>query len=242
MGLEPHQTATFETLVEAFKRNYYKSPQLRWVESQKMYAQPQRLDETVNDFVIRLKKTARQAQADKETVKSAFLAGLRPSIRSQVLMRGAADLETALETARLAEASGNQEPLQSLLQDQIRLSTKAAEKQSADLMSLAARVEKLAVAVATTTETLAGSVNAVNNRPPAGQQTTRYDGQRQDNYAPRQPRATPQNQQRINYGREAEAQGRVVNEQPDPRWQNQTGHIHGSSSRNPIGRLVEIVD
>jgi hypothetical protein len=178
MGLEPHQTATFETLIEAFKRNYYKSPQLRWVESQKMFAQPQRLDETVNDFVIRLKKTARQAQADKETVKSAFLAGLRPSIRSQVLMRGAADLETALETARLAEASGNQEPLQSLLQDQIRLSTKAAEKQSADLMSLAARVEKLAVAVATTTETLAGRVNAVNNRPPAGQQTTRYDGQR----------------------------------------------------------------
>lgn len=126
-----------------------------------------------------------------------------------------------------------------MLQDQIRLSTKAAEKQSADLMNLAARVEKLAVAVATTTDTLADSVNTISNQQSGPQQIDSRNSQLQASYVLRQPRPTPQNQQRINYGREAGAQNQATNRQSNQQWQptqrnlqQNASNVNGSACSN----------
>ena len=205
IGLNDETKRSMDSLMEAFKTTFLKSPELRWVEAQQMFTKPQTLIENVSSYVIRLRRIASRVNADSETIRHAFIAGLRPELRMQVLLKGAKTFEEAIHIARLAEAAGTGDSLTALLEEQIRSSTKSADKQSAELRELTSRVNILANAVLDP-----HIVSSMGNKE---QQAARDTSPQHDrvvtNYAPARPlKDTPQNRQRVNYGRMAAAQGR----------------------------------
>jgi hypothetical protein len=226
IGLNETQSASLESLIEAFKESFMESPELKWKGAQDMFTRPQKMDETVNQYVIRLRKLARSINADEETIKHALVAGLRAPIRMQVLLRGTSTFEKVLETARLAEGSNSSaDPITALLHEQIRSSTKAAEKQSDQMRELASRVDKLAVAM---TATDSYGINVVGDSSTAEQrlQTSldSRDDQPRGNYVPgRQLKNTPQNRQRALYGQqqgELQERARVDPARQQTAWSN----------------------
>lgn len=223
LGLDEKQTSTLASLIEAFEKTFLKSPELRWLEAQQMFTKTQAPNENVSAYVIRLRKIAKRVNADDETLKHAFVAGLKPELRMQVLLKGNKTFEQALETAKLAEASGSGDPLTALLEEQIRSSARAAEKQSAEMRELAARVDKLAVAVTSTEQYAINAVGNENRTQRAVVDTSpRDDHVRNDYSSNRQLKDTPQNRQRANYGREAGLQNQQM-QQPQ-QWNNQGGN------------------
>ena len=134
---------SFEELTRAFLENYGKTKEHHWLEAKDLFSKPQAMDESVSEFLVRLRKAGERIQAGEEMVNYAFLGGLRGPIRTHVLQQGVGDLEKSLAAARIAEASLSTDPLTSLLQEQIRVSKEAAEAQSTELKQLANKVAML---------------------------------------------------------------------------------------------------
>ena len=196
-GLEPSQVATLDTLLDAFSKSFFKPAELRWVEAQEMFTKPQMSNESVTAYVIRLRNIAKHVHADNEVTRHALIAGLRPQIRMQVVLKGPKTFADVVEIARLAEASSAADPLSALLEEQLRIATKSADSQSATLKTLLDRVNNLTAAMQTNAAQDSFNMmddNATDNNPhdttpPAAHASNR---QRKD---------TPQNRQRTNYSR-----------------------------------------
>ncbi len=181
--LPPAIKASYSDLVEAFKTNYYKSPELKWKEAGALWNQAQGDEERVEDFVTRLRKAARRLNLPQEVLHYAVISGLRGPIRLHVVQQGVRTLDDTLRAAKVAEAAATtttSDALSVLMLDAMKASAEAAQKQTAEIKQLATKVATLAVA-----RTTAEATNDTTNVAPAFQRR------------PLLP--TPQNQQRLNY-------------------------------------------
>jgi Retrotransposon gag protein len=79
----PNKT-DYDQLIAAFKRSYFKQPETIWALAKSLWSETQALNETVLDFVSRIKKLAHQLKADNEQINHAVQAGLQPHLRFKI--------------------------------------------------------------------------------------------------------------------------------------------------------------
>jgi hypothetical protein len=122
----------------------------------------------------------------------AIVQGLRPALKNQVIQKGMMSLEESIHAAKLVESvevTGNDSITASLL-DMMKATVQASEKQAAELQSLTTKVATLSAST-----------------PPQRQNYDRQNNSQSRNTRPaggRVLKPTPQNQQRINYARQAD--------------------------------------
>jgi Retrotransposon gag protein len=75
----------YDQLIAAFKRSYFKQPETSWALAKSLWSETPAPNETVLDFVSRIKKLAHQLKEDDEQINHAVLAGLQPHLRLAVL-------------------------------------------------------------------------------------------------------------------------------------------------------------
>jgi hypothetical protein len=177
------RTPSYYTLKKAFEENYLKAKELRWQNASALWHEKQGTTEKVTDYLIRMKKLARNLEFSPEVLQMAILQGFRPNIRKQVIQKDTNNFSEVIRTAKLAESVEDSSPsdatsaaLLQLMQTQIS----AAEKHSD-------KIDKLS-------QTVAG-LQAESNRK-------FYRPQGDNNFGQSRVRAlkdTPQNAQRLNY-------------------------------------------
>jgi hypothetical protein len=145
---------SYAELTNAFKTNYYKSPELKWREAGELWNQAQGPSERVKDFVTRLRKAARRLNLPAEVLHYAVINGLQGPIRLHVLQQGVKSLDDIVRTAKAAEAASTAAPdaISVLVLDAMQASAKASERQAAEMKQLAARVATLMAAQASPIE------------------------------------------------------------------------------------------
>ena len=124
--LSESETSTFNDLVNAYKACFYPSPEIVWRIASQVWKQYQAPTETVNAFVIRLKKMAKRVNMSEESINHAVIQGLRPPIRMAVLQQGLKGLQDTIRTARLAECSMIAGPETTLHKESINSQTSRA--------------------------------------------------------------------------------------------------------------------
>ena len=65
----------YDKLVEAFKSSFCPSKELIWLEESNAWRQEQKISETVEAFVTRLRRSARRANMTDESLKNAIIQG-----------------------------------------------------------------------------------------------------------------------------------------------------------------------
>ena len=180
---------TYDNLVRAFRDNYFVPTELKWKETGSLWNQSQREDESVEDFVARVRRGARRIGMAEGELINIILHGLRPAIRMHVLQKGGDTLDSMIKTAKLAEAVAPpaSDSTNALLMEVMRASVQANEKQAKEMKVLTSKIAALS------SHTDRDIVNAVNER--AVNMSERASGQRAS-------RQTPQMQQRNNYARD----------------------------------------
>ncbi len=179
------QLRSYDDLVTAFRDNYFVPAELRWREAGLLWNQCQKDDESVEEFVTRVRRGARRINLAETQLADIILNGLRPSIRMHVLQRRG-DLTDLIKTAKLAEAVAppSNDTTNALLLKYIQKSVEANEKQSDEIQKLTSKINAL------TRHNEETDINAVEtNKTNIGQQQ-------------RFVRQTPQNLQRANYARD----------------------------------------
>jgi hypothetical protein len=88
LTLPKEDSATYARLVEAFKKNYFRSPELRWREAEELWATTQDDGERIDDYVCRLKKKARRLGFAADVLHLAVLRGMRGATKLHVLTQG----------------------------------------------------------------------------------------------------------------------------------------------------------
>jgi hypothetical protein len=136
---------SYGELTNAFKANYYRSPELKWKEAGALWNQAQGPSERVEDFVTRLRKAARRLNFPAEVLHYAVINGLRGPIRLHVLQQGVKSIDDTVRAAKVAEAAATTAPdaISVLVLDAMQASAKASEKQAAEMKQLAASVATL---------------------------------------------------------------------------------------------------
>lgn len=175
---------SYPTLRQAFADNYFGLRELKWKEAGNLWGQAQRCDETVDQFVTRIRKGAKRIQLAPEDLCNIVLHGLRPSFRIHVLQAGVLTLEGILKAAKLAEAvmpAQVTEASTAALMEVMRATVAAGEKQASELKQLTSRVAALTVQREEQEVCIATS-----------------NGQER---GPRVYKQTPQRQQKVNYAR-----------------------------------------
>jgi hypothetical protein len=218
---------SYGELTNAFKANYYRSPELKWKEAGALWNQAQGPSERVEDFVTRLRKAARRLNFPAEVLHYAVINGLRGPIRLHVLQQGVKSIDDTVRAAKVAEAAATTAPdaISVLVLDAMQASAKASEKQAAEMKQLAA-------SVATLTAGQAAPVERVNTPTSAPAQQP-------------QPRRallpTPQNQQRQAYAQRAanrtgEATGRPTVIRKHRRGADDADGLIGRVTAEPTGK------
>jgi hypothetical protein len=180
---------SYGELTNAFKANYYRSPELKWKEAGALWNQAQGPSERVEDFVTRLRKAARRLNFPAEVLHYAVINGLRGPIRLHVLQQGVKSIDDTVRAAKVAEAAATTAPdaISVLVLDAMQASAQASEKQAAEMKQLAASVASLTAGQAAPVERVSTPTSAPAQQP--------------------QPRRallpTPQNQQRQAYAQRA---------------------------------------
>ena len=184
--LSTTQLRNYDSVIEAFRDNYFVPVELRWKITGLLWNQSQREDETVEDFVTRIRRGARRINLADTQLVGIILNGLRPSIRMHVLQKGGDTLNDLIKTAKLAEAVAppSSDTTNALLLKYIQASSQANEKQSKEIQKLTSKIIALADQNEQNGVNVLDSNQVSENRP---QQ--------------RFHRPTPQNQQRDNYAR-----------------------------------------
>jgi hypothetical protein len=99
LTLPKEESARHAPLVEAFKRNYFHSPELRWREAEELWATTQDDGERIDDYVCRLEKEARRLGFAADVLHLAVLRWMRGATKLHVLTQGAKTLEEVLNAA-----------------------------------------------------------------------------------------------------------------------------------------------
>ena len=188
--LAPDAFESYNSLIDAFKRNYFNLSELSWQLKGNLWRESQKCDEKVDEFVQRIRKNARRVNLTADAIGDIILNGLKPSIRMHVLLQGGAGkpphLEDLIKQAKLAEAVvvTNSDNSSSLLIEVMKATAATNELQARELKELSNRVAALA-------ETHS-DVHAVSNEIRRG-----------ENPSQRVYKNTPQQQQRNNWARTA---------------------------------------
>ena len=177
---------SYKELKQAFKDNYFRPAELRWKETGDLWNQTQGNFEKVEDFINRMRKSAKRIALDPGMLKDAVIHGLRPTLRMFVLQQKPGSPEETIRMAKVAEATAQPslDNVSALLMEAMKASTKANEAQAAEL------------------KTLAGKVAALTESDPDGIELNAV----QNNYGETKPsrgplKSTPQNYQKASYAR-----------------------------------------
>jgi hypothetical protein len=199
LTLPKEDSATYARLVEAFKRNYFRSPELRWREAEELWATTQDDGERIDDYVCRLKKKARRLGFAADVLHLAVLRGMRGATKLHVLTQGAKTLEEVLKAARTFEAAQESVKLDTTAALTQQFAAEAAKRAALEAEKHAARVEQMTAQIAAMSATPAARTEPA---PPApgnrGRPFQRGGGRRW-------LKPTPQNMQRMNYAQRAAA-------------------------------------
>ena len=122
--------ANFE---KAFRQTYLISDQHVWRSGIQLFETPQKPSESVDSYLARLRRIARNVNISDELMQSILLHGIRLSTRSVVLMQGVKDLQTTIKNIRLAEANQPSETSTSILLDIQRLTKDSEQKRMQQL-------------------------------------------------------------------------------------------------------------
>jgi hypothetical protein len=203
---------SLESLVQAFKDNYCRSPELKFQEASALWSCPQKPTEPFNDYLTRLRRGARRLNVSDELLNFALVNGLRAPIKSHVLSQGVGTLQDTIKSARIAEATVSTDPISALLTESIKATLEASERQAQQIKELTSQVSTLSVAAQASIQvpTAAALSQPSKSRPQEERprysthqrskpQTQNYNQPR--DYQPRFVKQTPQNLQRANYGR-----------------------------------------
>ena len=187
-------------LKQAFKQNYFRNPELRWRDAGDLWTKSQRPQESVAEYVVRIRQAAKRLELSDQTLQYAFLNGLKPCLRAAVVQHGAKTMQDSIQIAKNAEAAiePDSSDMQTLLMKALQAQTDAAARQSAEMKQLSASVAALSSETA-----------------PPRQQGGAYDRTgdhsrpQQQQQPPRRPwirnlKPTPQNRQRLNYAAQAQ--------------------------------------
>ena len=136
---------SYKELKQAFKDNYFRPAELRWKETGDLWNQTQGNFEKVEDFINRMRKSAKRIALDPGMLKDAVIHGLRPTLRMFVLQQKPGSLEETIRMAKVAEATAQPslDNVSALLMEAMNASTKANEAQAAELKTLAGKVAAL---------------------------------------------------------------------------------------------------
>jgi len=99
------QKNTIGHLKAAFSERFVKTPVLRFRSACEMFGKKQADNESVDAYVNRLRSLAKRVDIDDATLLYAFVSGLRGKLASFVLGKNPANIETAINDARVAEMS-----------------------------------------------------------------------------------------------------------------------------------------
>ena len=179
---------SLEGLKQAFKQNYFRSPELKWRDASDLWNKPQQPQELVADYVVRLHKAAKKLHLSEETLNYAFLNGLRPGLRTAVVQHGVKSMQESIQLAKIAEAAiepvSDQVPV--LLMKALESQNNAVARQSEEIKQLTARVAALSSETPPATST--GEIFSAEHKSGDTQQQQRRQWTR--NFKP-----TPQNKQ-----------------------------------------------
>jgi TolA-binding protein len=187
---------SYERLTDCFREHYFKPKELRWRDASQIWREKQLPQEKVLDYIVRLKKLARELDLQPEVLKMIILQGFRPAIQAAVIQKGEIDMDEMIHVAKLAESvevASSDATTQKLL-DMMKTSVEAAQKQATELQTLSSKVATMSTKQ---------DDNQNNGRQERNRDARTSEGRviRQ-----RQLKPTPQNLQRINYTRQANSQ------------------------------------
>jgi len=84
-NLEDEKKDTFQTLEAAFEEKYVKPSIVRYSSDREIFVRKQESEESVEDYVNKMRNLNKMAAVGEETMKYAFLSGLRPPLASFVM-------------------------------------------------------------------------------------------------------------------------------------------------------------
>ena len=185
-------------LKQAFQQNYFRSPELKWLDASDLWTKSRQPQELVADYVVRMRKAAKRLDLSEQNLLYAFLNGIKPGSWPAVVQHGAKTMQESIQVARNAEAAvePDSDPMPALLMKALQAETDAAARQSAEIKQLTARVDALSSETTPPINWKGLKRTGDQSRSPQQQQQPRRQWNR--NFRP-----TPQNRQRQNYAAQA---------------------------------------
>jgi len=220
--LSAEESADFESLVKAFKGAFCPSPELIWLEESQVWKHDQKVNETVEEFVTRVRRAGRRANMTDASLNNAIIQGLRSPIRMAVLQQGIKGLKETIHAAKIAESSLVADPATALLIESFKNQTAQMEA----MVSKVAAVAQMQAAQAPVSPTEAKATTEQSGEPPVSGGGGQRGGQRGNwRGGGRQRRNTPQNQQRANYAQQQQyAPAPGTYNESQPQYQQQQGY------------------
>jgi hypothetical protein len=75
-------------LTDSFKEHYFKPKEFCWRDASQIWWEKQLPQEKVLDYIVRVKKLAREQNLQPEVLKIIILQGFRPGIQAAVIKKG----------------------------------------------------------------------------------------------------------------------------------------------------------
>jgi hypothetical protein len=95
---------SYERLTDCFRQQYFKPKELRWRDASQIWREKHLPQEKVLDYVVRVKKLARELDLQPEVLKMIILQGFRPAIQAAVIQKGELNMNEMIHVAKLAES------------------------------------------------------------------------------------------------------------------------------------------
>jgi len=174
-------------LVKLFENNYYRLAE--WKETGDLWGKPQKATESVQDYMNRVRRTAKRLGLGTDVLYDAVLNGLRPALRVLILAQKPEGLEAL--AARVAEGASPpaDDALSSTVVELMKASMKAQEMQAAEMSALTNKIAALATAQGHKQGLAIGMVEGRGDsgpprqsRPPARQYRQTAQMRQRDNY------------------------------------------------------------
>jgi len=153
-------------LHEAFRNAYVRLGELRWKEKGDLWGKPQTAGESVEDYMVRVRRCAKRLDMKPEAVCEAVRSGLRPSLRLAILVLKLNGLYELVKAARVAEAvtPTTDNALSATVMEVMKASTKAQERQAAEMSALGNRIAKIAALEVASRDSEEARISAVGGK------------------------------------------------------------------------------
>jgi hypothetical protein len=225
-SLDDETVTDYRALLEAFKRQYFKSPNLMWKQAADVWQEMQKPSESVSDFITRVRRNTAQLNLSEQLVQYAIINGLIPRCKSFVLSHNPTSLEHTIELARLAETCTVADPVSNLVLDSVNAQSRLSQENAEAIRQLNEKLDQMSASwTAQLPQTASSSVASVDQsesfrpmrqryRSPSYDDRSRYRSPssdrerkyRSDSYDRREhrppPRQTPQRRQKELYVRQ----------------------------------------